>query len=431
MSTPLDDAKSGVAFTPGVTRYALVMLTIAYAFNFIDRQILVILQQSIKEEMALLDWQLGLLTGPAFAAIYVTAGIPVAYWADRANRKNIISLAVAVWSGMTVLSGTANSFWQLFAARFGVGLGEAGGSPPAHAMISDYYPPEERGAALGFYSAGLHFGIVLGFLIGAFVEQAFGWRYAFMVVGAPGVIFAAIFFLTVKEPPRGRFESASSAAQVPSLGETIAVLRGFRSFWLIAVACGLTAFGGYGVGNFLPAFVERSHGISGWDLGVVMAFGGGGAGMVGTLLGGRLADRLGAGEQRWYLWLPAAASTLALPLVFPMLLADATPLAIGSMVMVTTLTNTYLGPSLATCHQLVPPAMRALTSAILFFILNLIGLGCGPPFAGALSDVLGEAYGTDGLRYALLIVAAISAVGVGFFVLAARQLPKDLARSEG
>ena len=431
MSTLPDDAKSGVAFTPSVTRYALVMLTIAYAFNFIDRQILVILQQSIKEEMALLDWQLGLLTGPAFAAIYVTAGIPVAYWADRANRKNIISLAVAVWSGMTVLSGTANSFWQLFAARFGVGLGEAGGSPPAHAMISDYYPPEERGAALGFYSAGLHFGIVLGFLIGAFVEQAFGWRYAFMVVGAPGMIFAGIFFLTVKEPPRGRFESASSAAQVPTLGETIAVLRGFRSFWLIAVACGLTAFGGYGVGNFLPAFVERSHGISGWDLGVVMAFGGGGAGMLGTFLGGRLADRLGSGEQRWYLWLPAAASTLALPLVFPMLLADATPLAIGSMVMVTALTNTYLGPSLATCHQLVPPAMRALTSAILFFILNLIGLGCGPPFAGALSDVLGEAYGTDGLRYALQIVAAISAVGVGFFVLAARQLPKDLARSEG
>ncbi|MCR9093516.1 MAG: MFS transporter [bacterium] len=430
MSASDDDSARGVAFSPGVTRYALVMLTIAYAFNFIDRQILVILQQSIKEEMALLDWQLGLLTGPAFAAIYVTAGIPVAYWADRGNRKNIISLAVAVWSGMTVLSGTAQNFWQLFAARFGVGLGEAGGSPPAHAMISDYYPPEERGAALGFYSAGLHFGIVLGFLIGAFVEEAFGWRYAFMVVGAPGVIFAAIFFLTVKEPPRGRFEVASSGAPAPSLGETIAVLRGFRSFWLIAVACGLTAFGGYGVGNFLPAFIERSHGISGWDLGVVMAFGGGGAGMVGTFLGGRLADRLGAGERRWYLWLPAVASTLALPLVFPMLLSAATPLAISSMVVVTALTNTYLGPSLATCHQLVPPAMRALTSAILFFILNLIGLGCGPPLAGALSDVLGETYGTDGLRYALMIVAMISALGVGFFVLAARQLPKDLARGQ-
>lgn len=410
-----------------MTRYALVMLTIAYAFNFIDRQILVILQQSIKEEMALLDWQLGLLTGPAFAAIYVTAGVPVAYWADRGNRKNIISLAVAVWSGMTVLSGTAQNFWQLFAARFGVGLGEAGGSPPAHAMISDYYPPEERGAALGFYSAGLHFGIVLGFLIGAFVEEAFGWRYAFMVVGAPGVLFAAIFFLTVKEPPRGRFETASRAAAVPTLSETFAVLTGFRSFWLIAVGAGLTAFGGYGVGNFLPAFVERSHGISGWDLGVVMAFGGGGAGMLGTFLGGRVADRLGARDARWYLWVPAIASSLAAPLVFPMLLAETTPLAIGAVFVVTALTNTYLGPCLATSHALVPPAMRALTSAILFFILNLIGLGCGPPIAGLLSDRLGETYGTDGLRYALLIVAMISATGIGFLLLAARRLPTDLA----
>ena len=215
------------------------MLTIAYAFNFIDRQILVILHQSIKEAMALLDWQLGLLTGPAFAAIYVTAGIPVAYWADRGNRRNIIALAVAIWSGMTVLSGTAQNFGQLFAARFGVGLGEAGGSPPAHAMISDYYPPEERGAALGFYSAGLHFGIVLGFLIGAFVEELFGWRYAFMVVGAPGLFFAIVFYLSVQEPPRGRFEVASGTAAVPTLGETIAVLRGFRSFWWIAIACGL------------------------------------------------------------------------------------------------------------------------------------------------------------------------------------------------
>ncbi|MEM9174150.1 MAG: MFS transporter [Myxococcota bacterium] len=427
MTAPSDDPRGGDLFTPGVTRYALVMLTIAYAFNFIDRQILVILQQSIKEEMALLDWQLGLLTGPAFAAIYVTAGVPVAYWADRGNRKNIISLAVAVWSGMTVLSGTAQNFWQLFAARFGVGLGEAGGSPPAHAMISDYYPPEERGAALGFYSAGLHFGIVLGFLIGAFVEEAFGWRYAFMVVGAPGVLFAAIFFLTVKEPPRGRFETASRAAAVPTLSETFAVLTGFRSFWLIAVGAGLTAFGGYGVGNFLPAFVERSHGISGWDLGVVMAFGGGGAGMLGTFLGGRVADRLGARDARWYLWVPAIASSLAAPLVFPMLLAETTPLAIGAVFVVTALTNTYLGPCLATSHALVPPAMRALTSAILFFILNLIGLGCGPPIAGLLSDRLGETYGTDGLRYALLIVAMISATGIGFLLLAARRLPTDLA----
>lgn len=417
-------------FSPRVTRYALGMMTLAYAFNFIDRQILVILQEPIKREMGLMDWQLGLLSGFAFALVYVTAGIPIAYWADRGNRKNIISLAVAVWSGMTALSGFAQNYLQLLLARIGVGLGEAGGSPPAHAMISDYYAPSERAGALGFYSAGLHFGIVLGFLLGGFIEEAFGWRAAFMAVGVPGVIFAAVFFSTVKEPRRGRWDSARAAEYTPSLGETVEVLKRFPSFWLIAIACGLTAFGGYGVGNFLPVYLTRSHGLEGSELGVLMAFGGGAAGMVGTLFGGRLADRLGLGEARWYLWLPAIASTLALPLVFPMLLSDSTVLAAGTMVLVTALTNTYLGPSLATCHALVPPAMRALTSAILFFVLNLIGLGGGPLVAGLLSDHFHDEHGPDGLRYALIIVAMISALGVAFFLLAARRLPTDLARRE-
>lgn len=427
------DAGSGptspaAPLSPRVTRYALVMMTLAYAFNFIDRQILVILQEPIKQEMGLMDWQLGLLSGFAFAVIYVTAGIPIAYWADRGSRKNIISFAVAIWSGMTALSGIAQNYLQLLLARIGVGLGEAGGSPPAHAMISDYYRPEERAGALGFYSAGLHFGIVLGFLLGGFIEEAFGWRYAFMAVGVPGIVFALVFFFTVEEPPRGRWESAEVAGYTPSLSETIEMLRRYPSFWLIAIACGLTAFGGYGVGNFLPVYLWRSHGFEGSELGVLMAFGGGGAGMVGTFLGGRLADSFGAGEPRWYLWLPALASTLALPLVLPMLLSDSTLLVIPAIVVVTALTNTYLGPSLAMCHALVPPAMRALTSAILFFVLNMIGLGGGPLVAGALSDVFQESYGTDGLRYALVVVATISATGIGFFVLAARRLPEDLAR---
>lgn len=416
------------ALSAGVTRYALVMLTIAYAFNFIDRQILVILQESIKAEMGLMDWQLGLLSGFAFALIYVTAGIPIAFWADRGNRRNIIAMAVTVWSGMTALSGLAQNFLQLLLARIGVGLGEAGGSPPAHAMISDYYPPERRASALGFYSAGLHFGIVLGFLIGGVIEEALGWRAAFMAVGLPGVVFAAIFFLTVKEPKRGRFDSGEAAAYQPTVGETVNVLRQFRSFWLIAIGCGLTAFGGYGVGNFLPPLMERIHDLHGLQLGIVMAIGGGGAGLVGTLMGGRVADRLGTADRRWYLWVPAAAGALALPLVFPMLLGDEVLLVVPAMVIVTALTNTYLGPCLATCHGLVPPSMRALTSAILFFILNLIGLGMGPLTAGLLSDYFTGLYGVDGLRYALLCVAMISATGIGLFLLGARSLNADYAR---
>jgi len=403
------------------------MLTFAYGLNFIDRQILVIIQQPIKLEMGLSDTQLGLLSGFAFALVYITAGIPIAYWADRGNRRSIIALAVAVWSGMTALSGLAQNYSHLLMARVGVGIGEAGGSPPAHSMISDYYPPQRRATAFAIYSAGLHAGVFAGFALGGIILEYFGWRTAFMVVGLPGVLFAAIFFLTVREPERGRWETGEVATYQPSLGETLALLRGYRSFWYIALGAGLTAFAGYGNGNFAPLFLERSHGISGVQLGLLLAFGGGGGGLIGTLIGGRLSDRLGRRDQRWYLWLPAVASCLALPLAFPYLLLDDTRLVVPLLVIVTVLINTYLGPCLAISHALVPPAMRALTSAILFFVLNLVGLGMGPLTAGVMSDYFTPTYGDDGLRYAMLVVSVISAIGILMFLLAARSLPRDMA----
>ncbi len=407
--------------------YALGMLTVAYGFNFIDRQILVIIQGPIKLEMGLSDTQLGLLSGFAFALVYITAGIPIAYWADRGNRRNIIALAITVWSGMTALSGLAQNYTQLLLARIGVGIGEAGGSPPAHAMLSDYYPPERRATALAIYSAGLHAGIFVGFVLGGLISEYFGWRAAFMVVGLPGVLFAIIFYFTVREPERGRWETADVANYQPSLGETLRLLARFRSFWYIALGAGFTAFAGYGNGNFTPLFLERSHGISGLQLGFLLAIGGGGGGLIGTLIGGRLSDWLGARDQRWYLWVPAIAGCLALPIGLPYLLLEDTRLVVPLLVVVTILINTYLGPCLATCHGLVPPAMRALTSAILFFILNLVGLGMGPLTAGLLSDYFTPIYGDDGLRYAMLIVSGISAIGILMFFLAARNLPRDMA----
>ena len=211
---------------------------------------------------------------------------------------------------------------------------------------------------------------------------------------------------------------------------TIATLREFRSFWLIAVGCGFTAFGGYGIGNFLPPFVERIHGVSGTDLGILMAFGGGGAGLAGTYLGGRIADLLGRRDPRWYLWQPALAGLVALPLIVPMLLWAGLWAFVPLMVVVTALTNSYLGPCLATCQALVPPAMRSLTSAILLFVLNLIGLGLGPLIAGALSDAFSRDHGVEGIRYALVITALIAGLGIVFLVAAARRLPEDLARGE-
>ncbi|MFP6655891.1 MAG: MFS transporter [Myxococcota bacterium] len=431
MTSPPQASDQPAEIAPRVTRYAMVMLTIAYAFNFIDRQILVIIQESIKLEMGLSDAQLGLLSGFSFALVYIIAGIPIAYWADRGNRRNIIAIAVGVWSGMTALSGFANNYFQLLLARVGVGIGEAGGSPPAHSMISDYYPPNQRATAMGVYSAGLHAGIFVGFLLGGFINEWLGWRAAFMVVGLPGVVFAILFRLTVTEPPRGRWESAEEANYRPSLRETLQLLARYRSFWYLAMASGLTAFIAYGIGNFAPSFLMRSHGLSVSEVGVLMAFAGGGSGLIGTLLGGILADRLAQRDARWYAWLPVIAGCIALPLAVPYLLLDDLRIVVVLFFIVNMMINTYLGPCLAICHTLVPPAMRALTSAVLFFVLNLIGLGMGPLTTGLLSDYFSKSYGDDSLRYAMLVVVMIGSTGILFFILAARRLPHDLALRKG
>jgi predicted MFS family arabinose efflux permease len=411
-----------------VAGYGLFMLTLVYAFNFVDRQILVILQEPIKQDMGLSDAQLGLLSGFSFALVYITAGIPIAYWADRTNRRNIIAVSLTVWSGMTALSGLAQNYSQLLLARIGVGIGEAGGSPPAHSMISDYYPPEKRATAMAIYSMGVHVGILLGFILGGVISQVYGWRTAFMAVGIPGVIFAVIFLFTVKEPARGRWESSEEAQFKPSLKETMTKLRSYRSFWYLALAAGLTAFSGYGNGNFAPSFLIRNHGFSIGEVGIVLAIFGGGGGMIGVFLGGFIADRMGVVDKRWYLWVPMIAGALSVPLGFPYLLLDNTVAAIGFMFLTTIAINTYMGPLLAISHGLVPPAMRALTSAVLFFILNLIGLGLGPLTAGLLSDFYAGYLGNDSLRYAMLTVGVMSSPAILLFWLAARALPADLER---
>ncbi|KAA1194619.1 MFS transporter [Pseudohalioglobus sediminis] len=406
------------------------MLTLVYAFNFVDRQILVILQEPIKVDMGLSDAQLGLLSGFSFALVYITAGIPIAWWADRTNRRNIIAGALTVWSGMTALSGLAQNYTHLLLARIGVGIGEAGGSPPAHAMISDYYPAHQRGTALAIYSTGVHLGILLGFIVGGVVSQFYGWRVAFFSVGIPGILLAVVFVLTVKEPSRGRWDSASAEVHKPTLAETLKTLSRFRSFWLLALATGLSAFAGYGSGNFAPSFLIRNHGFSVGEVGVILAIVSGGAGMIGTFLGGYIADKLGHRDRRWYLWVPAIAGLIALPLSFPYLLLDNTALVLGFSFFLSIAMNTYLGPALAIAHGIVPPAMRAQASAILFFVLNLIGLGLGPLTAGLLSDALQPHYGEDSLRYAMLAIALLSTPSILLYYLASRRLPHDLAARE-
>lgn len=421
-----DGGDSAPEFSPSYRRFALAMLTVVYAFNFIDRQILVILQESIKAEMALSDAQLGVLSGFAFALFYVSAGIPIARWADRSNRRNIVSIALAVWSGMTALSGLVQNYGQLVLARIGVGVGEAGGSPPAHSMISDYFPPQERATALSVYSMGIYFGILVGYLLGGWVNDAFGWRVAFFVVGLPGVLFAIVLRLAIAEPTRGRWEAPSVAAQRPSVADAFKLMWQLKSFRYLAVGCGLVSFVAYGNGNFMPSFLYRLHGMSFTEIGFALAMVQGIGGAAGTFLGGWLTDRMIRRDSRFYLWVPAIGSLLAIPFAYIGYLQSDTTLALSSFLVWVIFGAMYLGPCLAVSHTLVPPAMRALTSAILFLILNLIGLGLGPLATGLISDLLTPSLGNESLRYAMLITQTMAIVGAALFVIGGFRLRSDI-----
>ncbi len=417
-------------FSAGYKRFALLMLTVVYTFNFIDRQLLVILQEPIKADMGLSDAQLGLLSGFSFAVIYVTAGIPIAYIADRSNRRNIISYSLAIWSGMTALSGFVQTYWQLLAARVGVGLGEAGGSPPAHALISDYYPARQRGTALSVYSSGIYIGILLGYLFGGVLAEKLGWRTTFLVMGIPGIIFAIVFRFTIKEPTRGYYDHRHQHRGAQSLSSTLALLKKRPAFWYIALGCAFTAYASYGNGNFLPSFLIRNHGFSLSEAGVTLAVAAGVAGAIGTFLGGYLGDRLAVKDKRWYLWLPIIAGLIALgPYIF-LLLTDSTSTLVTLLFLVNILGTLYFGPCIALCQGLVPPAMRALASAIMLFILNMIGLGLGPLMTGIQSDLLIPYAGENNLRYAMIITAMSNIISLIMFALAAKHLLKDLATAE-
>jgi MFS family permease len=407
--------------------YALGVLTLVYSFNFIDRQLLAILQESIKADLGLSDSQLGLLTGFAFAVFYVTAGIPIARWADRSNRRNIVALSLAVWSGMTAVSGMAQNYLQLLLARIGVGVGEAGGSPPSHSMISDIFPVHQRASALGFYSTGVNVGILFGFLLGGWLNEYFGWRIAFLVVGAPGILLALLVRFTVAEPIRGLSENKQVSDRPIPVTEVLALLWSRRSFRHLAVASGLTAFVAYSIISWGASYFIRSHGMSTGELGTWLALIMGLGGAIGAFGGGVIADRLGNRDKRWYVWVPAIAGLLATPFIVATYSVDSAYLALLCSVVPGVMGNVFLGSTVATVHGLVGVRMRAMSSAVFFFILNMIGLGLGPFSVGLLSDYLALDYGQESLRYAMLmILPGVGVWAVVHFMLASRNLREDL-----
>lgn len=407
--------------------YALAVLTLVYTFNFIDRQLLAILQESIKVDLQLSDSQLGLLTGFAFALFYVTAGIPIARWADRGNRRNIVALAIGTWSLMTAISALVQNYTQLLAARVGVGVGEAGGSPPAHSMISDIFPPEHRAGALSFYSMGVNVGVMFGFLVGGWLNEFFDWRVAFVVVGLPGVLVALLIRFTMDEPIRGLADQKTVAATVEPLGVVLRLLWQRHSFRHMAMGAAMNAFAVYSMNSWSASFFIRSFGLTSGEVGTWLALILGAGGAIGLLSGGLLAQRLATRDVRWYLWTSALAAIIAVPFAVLTYLADSVTAALLWFTVPGFLATVYLGNTLAMVHGLVGLRMRALASAILFFVLNLIGLGLGPWSVGMLSDALEPTLGAESLRYAMLSLIPIASVWSALhFYLGSRHIAQDL-----
>jgi len=426
----------------GYRRYALWVLLIIYTLNFLDRQVVNILAEPIKRDLGLADWQLGMMTGLAFAVFYTVLGIPIARIAETKNRPVIIGASVAAWSAFTVLCGFTQNFWQLILARIGVGVGEAGCTPPAHSLITDYVPREKRASAIAFYSIGTPLGTLAGMAMGGLVADAYGWRAAFMVAGAPGVLFALVAALTLVEPRKKlAAEMAARASSQISFAAALAVLATKKTFWLVALAASIKAFIGYGHAPFTASFFFRNHGPelaqlastfglkSAGFLGLALGLIGGTAGVIGAWLGGVFADRLGAKDLRAYVTVPAIASLITIPIYITAVSLDAPMTAIGLLAINALLGTLWYGPVYATAQSIVDPALRATASAVLLLIINLIGLGLGPLAVGILSDVLSGHMGlgeAQGVRWALIASATLGLAAFGLFWAARNSIREEM-----
>ena len=392
----LPEARATAQPTSLYSYYVVALLTIGYVFNFIDRKIVAIASPALKADLGLSDGELGLLKGFAFALLYTVAGIPIARWADRSSRVRIVSIAVVVWSFFTVISGLAQNFWQMLAARVGVGVGEAGGSPPSHSIIADYFPKEKRATALGIYSLGVPIGIMFAYLAGGFIVQYFGWRWAFFAVGAPGVLLGLLIYLTVREPERGAMDSAAdrkAAAEAKRAGAGVTIRDAATHLFSIptyAYACAgitLASFSGYAASFWIVDFFVRVHPQLPFGT-LILAFGlisGIGFGL-GTFMGGYLTERAAQKDLRNYMLFPAVGIGLSAPLWLLQFLATDPWMAMCYGLILQITLGFYLAPTFAMAQTLAPITMRALSTAILFFVLNLIALGFGPTFVGWASD---------------------------------------------
>ncbi|MEM7078222.1 MAG: MFS transporter [Pseudomonadota bacterium] len=387
--------------------YTLFLLVLVFTSSHVDRQIVTILAEPIKQTFDLADWQLGLMTGVTFALFYATLGMPMAMWADRRSRRNLITFSISLWSLMTVLCGMATQFWQLLLARIGVGVGEAGSNPPSHSIISDLYKPEERATAMAIFGLGVNLGIMLGYLIGGWVNEWLGWRWALVIAGVPGLLIAAMVRFSMTEPPRGYADGITEKPVAPPFWDVA------RAMWRNSIVCHLVianvliSFAGYAVVAWGPVYLQRVHGMSTGESGTFLAAAVGIGGVAGTFFGGYLADKLSVIHEGWRAWVVAVALAIYAPCAIIAFLATDLNTTMLWYLGPAMLGGTYIGVNFAILQSQVTVEMRSVAAAINLFILNIIGLGLGPLSVGIISDSMAASAGVDSLRYGLLAMVAI------------------------
>lgn len=409
--------------------WVLAVLTLTYTFNHVDRQILVILLEPLKNHFQMTDGQIGWLTGLAFAAFYATLGIPVALWADRGNRRNIIALALGVWSLMTALSGVAQTYWQLLLVRMGVGVGEAGGTPPATSMIADLYPPQERATALGIYTCGIGFGILAGFALGGYVYELYGWRAAFFIAGVPGLLLALLVRFGVREPVRGLADQRTDDGPAPTLGETMKFLLGQTSYlWLLA-GCLLICISANAFLVFTSSHLQRTYALTPGQVALPLGLLIGGVGSLGAVILGRVCDTLSKRDMRWRPAIIALCAAVAIPFAWMFLRAPNVELAYAWNLVPSFIGLIYASVAYTASQELVKLRMRSFASAFMLFCLTLIGIGCGPLIAGLLSDHFTATGAAQPLARALEIILLFNAASIVCLLMSTRHYRRDVARA--
>ena len=410
---------------------ALGILCFVYVINFLDRQLLSILAKPIQDDLGVTDGQLGRISGLYFALFYCVLAIPVGWFADRTNRVRVLSFACALWSAATVACGMSTNYPQLVAARMSVGVGEAGGVPPSYAIISDYFPPGMRGTALSLFNLGPPIGLALGVAFGASIAAAYSWRLAFICLGAVGIVTALIVLLVVREPVRGGLDTPRASGEPASTPAKAAFWPTCRMFFSnpvllrVSLATGATQFVTYALLNFTTLFLMREKGMTLQDVAVYYAL------LIGISIGagmytsGRLIDRYAPRSMTAYAYLPAIALTLAIPGFIGFVWAPGWPLALAFLAVPTFLNYFYLSPAVALVQEQVQPHERVLAGALLLLVMNLIGLGLGPTFLGAVSDYFRATHPEHSLQMAFYTLVPFYVLAVLSFLWLARALKRE------